>query len=72
MTLLSRHRDSEAFVRIELVIGILGGAHPRDTAPAFESAPAPEHRPYGWAGLRREHRDVEASAPAAPASSGSE
>ena len=49
MTLLSRHRDSEAFVRIELVIGILGGAHPRDTAPAFESAPAPEHRPYGWA-----------------------
>ena len=47
-------------------------AHPRDAAPAFESAPAPEHRPHGWAGLRREHRDVEATAPAAPASSGSE
>ncbi len=48
-------------------------AHPRDAVPPFESAPAPEHRPRRWAaGLRHEHRDVEATAPAAPASSGSE
>ena len=25
-------------------------AHPRDAAPAFESAPAPEQRPHRWAG----------------------
>lgn len=48
-------------------------AHPRDAAPPFESAPAPEHRLHRWAaGLRDEPRDVEASAPAAPAASGSE
>jgi NhaP-type Na+/H+ or K+/H+ antiporter len=48
-------------------------AHPRDAVPRFESAPAPEQRPHRWsAGLRHEHRDVEASAPAAPAASGSE
>ena len=35
-------------------------AHPRDTAPAFESAPAPEQRPHRWAaGLLRKHQDVE-------------
>ena len=34
-------------------------AHPRDTAPAFESAPAPEQRPHRWAaGLRDKHRDA--------------
>ena len=33
-------------------------AHPRDAAPLFESAPAPEHPPHRWAaGLRKEHRD---------------
>ena len=37
-------------------------AHPRDAAPAFESAPAPEHRPHRWAaGLRHKHRDGEDS-----------
>ncbi len=35
-------------------------AHPRDAAPAFESAPAPEQRPHRWAaGLLRKHQDVE-------------
>ena len=35
-------------------------AHPRDAAPAFESAPAPEQRPHRWAaGLRRKHQDVD-------------
>ena len=35
-------------------------AHPRDTAPAFESAPAPEQRPHRWAaGLVHKHQDVE-------------
>ena len=35
-------------------------AHPRDAAPAFESAPAPEQRPHGWAArLRHRHRDVD-------------
>ena len=35
-------------------------AHPRDAAPSFESAPAPEQRPHHWAvGLQRKHRDVE-------------
>ncbi len=35
-------------------------AHPRDTAPAFESAPAPEQRPHRWAaGLLRKHQDAE-------------
>ncbi len=35
-------------------------AHPRDAAPAFESAPAPEQRPHRWAaGLLRKHRDAE-------------
>ena len=35
-------------------------AHPRDAAPTFESAPAPEQRPHRWAaGLWRKHRDVE-------------
>jgi len=34
-------------------------AHPRDTAPAFESAPAPPQRPHRWAaGLGREYRGV--------------
>ena len=48
-------------------------AHPRDAAPAFESAPAPEQRPHHWAaGLRPEHRDLEASAPPVPSASGSE
>ena len=47
-------------------------AHPRDAAPSFESAPAPEHRPPWAAGPRHERRDVEAGAPAAPAASGSE
>ena len=48
-------------------------AHPTDAAPAFESAPAPEHRPTARAGgVGYEPRDVEASAPGAPAASGSE
>jgi sodium/hydrogen antiporter len=48
-------------------------AHPRNAVPSFESAPAPEHRPHHWAaGLRHEHRDVGASAPAAAAASASE
>ena len=35
-------------------------AHPRDAAPAFESAPAPEQRPHRWAaGLLHKHRDAE-------------
>ena len=35
-------------------------AHPREAAPAFESAPAPEQRPHRWAaGLMRKDRDVE-------------
>ena len=34
-------------------------AHPRDAAPTFESAPAPEQRPHRWAaGLRDNHRDA--------------
>ena len=43
-------------------------AHPRDAAPAFESAPAPEQRPHRWAaGLRRKHQDAEtASSETAP------
>ena len=35
-------------------------AHPREAAPAFESAPAPEQRPHGWAaGLLHRHQDVD-------------
>ena len=35
-------------------------AHPRDVAPSFESAPAPEQRPHRWAaGPRNRQRDVE-------------
>ena len=34
-------------------------AHPRDAAPAFESAPAPEQRPHRWAaGLWHRRRDA--------------
>ena len=34
-------------------------AHPRDAAPEFESAPAPEQRPHRWAaGLRDRDRDA--------------
>jgi len=48
-------------------------AHPRDAAPPFESSPVPEQRPHRLAtGLRHEHRDAEAGAPAAPAAAGSE
>ncbi len=37
-------------------------AHPRDAAPKFESAPAPEQRPHRWAaGLWDKHRDVKAT-----------
>ena len=43
-------------------------AHPREAAPAFESAPAPDQRPHGWAaGLRHRHKDVD-DAPTEPAS----
>ena len=43
-------------------------AHPRDAAPAFESAPAPEQRPHRWAaGLWHKHRGLEdASTETAP------
>ena len=35
-------------------------AHPRDAAPAFESAPTPEQRPHRWAAeLWRRHRGFE-------------
>ena len=42
-------------------------AHPRETPLAFESAPAPDQRPHGWAArLRGRHRDIEdTSEPAA-------
>ena len=40
-------------------------AHPRETAPAFESAPAPEQRPHRWAvGLLHKHRDDASTEPA--------
>ena len=39
-------------------------AHPRDAAPSFESAPAPEQRPHRWAaGRRQRHRNGEESRP---------
>ena len=39
--------------------GVWFAAHPRDAAPAFESASTPEQRPHRWAaGLWRKHRDV--------------
>ena len=35
-------------------------AHPLEAAPAFESAPAPDQRPHGWAaGLLHRHKDVD-------------
>jgi NhaP-type Na+/H+ or K+/H+ antiporter len=35
-------------------------AHPREAAPRFESAPAPELRSHGWArGLLHRHKDVD-------------
>ena len=35
-------------------------AHPPDAAPGFESAPAPEQPPSGWAArLRERYRDIE-------------
>jgi sodium/hydrogen antiporter len=35
-------------------------AHPLEAAPTFESAPAPDQRPHGWAaGLLHRHKDVD-------------
>jgi NhaP-type Na+/H+ or K+/H+ antiporter len=34
-------------------------AHPRDAAPRFESAPAPEQRPHRWAAWRREQANAD-------------
>ena len=35
-------------------------AHPLEAAPAFESTPAPDQRPHGWAaGLLHRHEDVD-------------
>ena len=42
-------------------------AHPRDAAPAFESAPTSVQRPHGWAARLGTHRDVDdASTESAP------